>query len=52
MAKLRLLDTRLMGCKDHRRMRRWLAGDATSFDGNDGRETERERENKKEERET
>ena len=50
-AKLRLWDTRVMGCKDHRRVRRWLAGDAASFDGSDGVKRRERRAKKKRKRE-
>ena len=46
-AKLRLLDARVMGCMDHRRVRRWLAGVGLSCEGSNVRDCERERRVKK-----
>ena len=49
-AKLQLLDTWVMGSMDHRRVRRWLAGDGISCEGSNVRDREGEK-SEKEERE-
>ncbi|GMN61456.1 hypothetical protein TIFTF001_030551 [Ficus carica] len=37
-AKLRLVDAQVIGCMDHRRVRRWLAGDGISSEGSNVRD--------------